>query len=58
MPLKHYNFKNDYENKDEIMRILPKLNDNINLINLENPEKQCSFNVFSSLLVKLNRIKL
>jgi hypothetical protein len=30
MPLKHYNFKNDYENKDEIMRILPKLNDDIN----------------------------
>ena len=30
MPLKHYNFKNDFENKDEIMRILPKLNDDIN----------------------------
>ena len=30
MPLKHYKFQNDYENKDEIMRILPKLNDDIN----------------------------
>jgi hypothetical protein len=30
MPSKHYNFKNDFENKDEIMRVLPKLNDDIN----------------------------
>ena len=30
MPLKEYKFKTDFENKDEIMRILPKLNDDIN----------------------------
>ena len=30
MPNKHYDFKYDFENKDQIMRILPKLNNNIN----------------------------
>lgn len=30
MPNKRYNFKYDFEAKDDIMRILPKLNDNIN----------------------------
>ena len=30
MPNKFYKFKNSFENKDEIMRILPKLNDDIN----------------------------
>jgi hypothetical protein len=30
MPNKFYNFEKAHENKDEIMRILPKLNDNIN----------------------------
>ncbi len=30
MPNKHYDFKYDFEAKDDIMRILPKLNDNIN----------------------------